>query len=55
MLVEGSGCDVTKRIVRPDGELRYVCSVGFPVIDDGKLKTIVGTACLLELLRAPCC
>src|SRR5260370_30497306 len=41
-LVEGSGFDVTKRIVRPDGELRQVRSVGFPVIDDGKLKTVVG-------------
>jgi formate hydrogenlyase transcriptional activator len=44
MLVEGSGCDVKKRIVRPDGELRYVRSVGFPVIDDGKLRSIVGIA-----------
>jgi PAS domain-containing protein len=44
MLVEGSGCDVTKRILRPNGEVRYVRSVGFRVIDDGKLKTIVGTA-----------
>ncbi len=44
MLVEGSGCDVTNRIVRPNGEVRYVRSVGFRVIDDGKLKTIVGTA-----------
>jgi PAS domain S-box-containing protein len=44
MLEEGSGCDVKSRIIRPGGELRYVRSVGFPVFDDGKLRSIVGTA-----------
>ena len=44
MLAEASGCDVTKRIVRPDGEVRYVRCVGAPVIEDGTLKRIVGTA-----------
>ena len=44
MLEEGAGCDVKNRIVRPGGELRYVRSVGFPVFDDGKLKSVVGTA-----------
>src|ERR1700737_475483 len=44
MLVEGSGCDVTKRIVRPDGELRCIHSIAFKVVDEGELKTIVGTA-----------
>jgi PAS domain S-box-containing protein len=44
ILEEGAGFDVKNRIVRPGGELRYVRSVGFPVFDDGKLKSIVGTA-----------
>jgi PAS domain S-box-containing protein len=44
MVAESSGCDVKKRIVRPDGELKYIRFVGFPMIDDGKLKTIVGIA-----------
>ena len=44
MIEEGSGCDVTKRIVRPNGEIRYIRCVGAPVVEDGKLKQIVGTA-----------
>src|ERR1700747_718246 len=28
------GCDVTTRIVRPDGETRYVRCVGIPVVED---------------------
>ena len=44
MVAEASGCDVTKRIVRPNGELRYIRCVGAPVVEDGALKRIVGTA-----------
>ena len=44
MLAEGLGCDVTKRIVRPDGELRHIRCVGAPVVEDGTLKRIVGSA-----------
>jgi PAS domain S-box-containing protein len=44
MLTEGLGCDVKKRIVRPDGEVRYIRCVGVPVTDNGALKRIVGTA-----------
>jgi PAS domain S-box-containing protein len=44
MLAEASGCDIKKRIMRPDGALRYVRCVGVPVLDHGKLKRIVGTA-----------
>lgn len=44
MLAQGSGCDVTKRIIRPDGEVRYVRCVGVPVLDKGVLKSIFGTA-----------
>src|ERR1700748_1805297 len=44
MLTEGSGCDVTKRIVRPDGEVRYIRCVGAPVIENEILKGIVGNA-----------
>src|SRR6266403_2598975 len=44
MFAEASGCDVTKRIVRPDGEVRYVRCVAVPIVEDGVLKRIVGTA-----------
>ena len=44
MIAEPSGCDVTKRIVRPSGEVRYVRCVGVPIVENGTLKKIVGTA-----------
>lgn len=37
------GCDVTKRIIRSDGEVRYVRCVGIPVLEDGIFKGIHGT------------
>ena len=37
------GCDVTKRIVRPNGEVRYVRCVGVPVFEDGVFKAFYGT------------
>ncbi len=44
MLVEASRFDVTKRIVRPNGELRYIRCVGVPVLDNTGLKGFLGTA-----------
>jgi PAS domain S-box-containing protein len=44
MIAEASGCDVTKRIVRPGGEVRYIRCVGVPIVENGTLKRIVGTA-----------
>jgi len=44
MVSEHVGCDVKKRIVRPDGELRYIRCVGTPIVATGTLKEIVGTA-----------
>jgi len=44
MFAEASGCDVTKRIVRPDGEVRYIRCVAGPIVENGVLKRIVGTA-----------
>jgi PAS domain S-box-containing protein len=44
MLLQRSGCDVKKRILRPDGELRYIRWVGVPVFDDGVFNSFVGTA-----------
>jgi PAS domain S-box-containing protein len=44
MHAEGSGCDVKKRIVRPDGEQRYIRYVGIPVIEGEMLKGFLGTA-----------
>jgi PAS domain S-box-containing protein len=44
MFAEASGCDVAKRIVRPDGEVRYVRCVAVPIVENGVLKRIVGTA-----------
>src|SRR4029077_18661489 len=37
------GCDVSKRIVRPNGEVRYVRCVGVPVVEDGVFKAFHGT------------
>jgi PAS domain S-box-containing protein len=37
------GCDVTHRIVRPDGAVRYVRCVGVPVFEDGVFKAFHGT------------
>src|SRR5258706_6734402 len=44
MIPEASGCDVTKRIVRSNGEVRYVRCVGVPIVENGTLKRIVGSA-----------
>jgi PAS domain S-box-containing protein len=43
-VVDASGLDVTKRIVRLDDEVRYIRCVGAPVVEDGTLQRIVGTA-----------
>src|ERR1700756_1228300 len=40
---EHCDCDVTNRIVRPDGEIRYVRCVGIPVVEDGVFKGYRGT------------
>src|SRR5262249_16760693 len=44
MFAEALGCDITKRILRPNGELRYIRCVGTPVVENGSLQRIVGTA-----------
>jgi PAS domain S-box-containing protein len=44
MHAEHSGCDVKKRIVRPNGEQRYIRSVGIPVVEGEVLKGFLGTA-----------
>jgi len=37
------GCDITSRIIRPNGEIRYVRCVGIPVVEDGVFKGYHGT------------
>jgi PAS domain S-box-containing protein len=44
MHAERSGCDVKKRVVHPDGELRYIRCVGIPVVEGEVLKGFLGTA-----------
>ncbi len=44
MCAEHSGCDVIKRIVRPDGEQRYIRCVGIPMLEGEVLKGFLGTA-----------
>jgi PAS domain S-box-containing protein len=44
MCAERVGCDEKKRIVRPDGELRYIRCVGIPVIKAEALIGFIGTA-----------
>jgi PAS domain S-box-containing protein len=36
-------CDVTSRVVRPDGEIRYVRCVGIPVVEAGVFQGYHGT------------
>ncbi len=43
MLEQNLGCDVTTRIVRSDGELRYVRCVAIPVVEQGVFKGLLGT------------
>jgi PAS domain S-box-containing protein len=40
---EHCNCDVTNRIIRPDGEIRYVRCVGIPVIENGVFQGYHGT------------
>jgi PAS domain S-box-containing protein len=44
ILGEPSRFDTTKRIVRPDGEVRYIRCVGTPVVENQALKKYVGSA-----------
>jgi PAS domain-containing protein len=43
MLTDHRGFDVTKRIIRPDGKIRYVRCVGVPVTDGVTSQEFVGT------------
>jgi PAS domain S-box-containing protein len=43
MIAEGVGCDVKKRIVRTDGELRILRCVGVPVFESEKVSRFIGT------------
>ena len=36
-------CDVTHRVVRPDGEMRYIRVVSNPVVEQGAFKGYIGT------------
>jgi PAS domain S-box-containing protein len=44
ILVKASPFDATKRIVRPNGEVRYIRCVGVPLVDNQGLKKYVGSA-----------
>jgi hypothetical protein len=44
ILTEASPFDVTKRIVRPDGEVRYIRCVSAPIVDNQNLKKYIGSA-----------
>ena len=41
---KASPFDTTKRIVRPNGEVRYIRCVGVPVVENESLKKYVGSA-----------
>jgi PAS domain S-box-containing protein len=44
MCAEHCGCDEKKRIIRPDGEQRYIRCVGIPIVEGEILKGFLGTA-----------
>jgi PAS domain-containing protein len=47
---------IKKRIIRPDGELRYVRWVGVPVVEGEVLKGFIGTAIdITELVMLVIC
>jgi PAS domain S-box-containing protein len=43
MVAAGEGCDVKKRIIRPDGVQRVIRCVGMPVLENGVVTRFVGT------------
>ena len=43
LIAEGRGFDFTKRIVRPDGEIRHVRCVGSPATHAGAVQEFIGT------------
>jgi PAS domain S-box-containing protein len=52
MLSDHRGADLTKRIVRPDGTIRYVRCVGIPLPDGGFLGTAIDVTDQEVLMRA---
>ena len=44
ILTEASPFDTTKRIVRPDGEVRYIRCVSAPIVNNQNLKEYIGSA-----------
>src|ERR1700722_7012948 len=44
LFAKASSFDVTKRIVRPNGEVRYIRCVGAPVAENQSLKKYIGSA-----------
>lgn len=44
ILTEASPFDVTKRIVRPDGEVRFIRCVSAPIVNNQNLKKYIGSA-----------
>src|SRR6201998_2725057 len=43
MLEEERGCDVTTRVIHPDGQMRYVRCVGIRIVEQGIFKGFLGT------------
>jgi PAS domain S-box-containing protein len=43
MVAAGEGCDIKKRIIRPDGVQRVIRCVGMPVLENGVVTRFVGT------------
>jgi len=43
MIAVGEGCDIKKRIIRPDGVQRVIRCVGMPVRENGVVTRFVGT------------
>jgi PAS domain S-box-containing protein len=44
LVTEAMPFDATKRIVRPDGDIRYIRCVGVPFVDSQSIKKCVGSA-----------
>src|SRR5260370_19005608 len=43
MIAQGVGCDIKKRVIRADGQLRFIRCVGGPMSENGRAMRFIGT------------
>jgi PAS domain S-box-containing protein len=43
MIAQGVGCDIKKRVIRADGQLRFIRCFGSPMFENGRAMRFIGT------------